>query len=254
MIRHMLHPSMLSPDDIRRYHDRGYLTVSNFFAPERLDGVERYLQQHEGAAWQGKSADPMREAHYHDRAIYDLCTTPKLLDAVEQLIGPDIVLLYSHIINKKGGGGLGVKWHQDGPYWPRIEPKIAVTAWIPLDDCDVENGCMQVIPGSHAGHVDLGQRATGERDLIQDHAVALPDEVVDAKRAENIILNRGDVSFHDSYIVHGSQPNHSNRRRAALTVRYVPATTRIQPRQDRKQYLVRGNPTNNGNEYMHFVE
>jgi ectoine hydroxylase-related dioxygenase (phytanoyl-CoA dioxygenase family) len=244
----------LPVEEVRRYHDQGYLTVPRFFEAAQLDSVERYLQQHENAAWQGKTADPMREAHYHDRGIYELCTMPKLLDAVEQLLGPNIVLLYSHIINKKGGGGLGVKWHQDGPYWPRIDPKIAVTAWIPLDDCDIENGCMQVIPGSHAGHADLGQRATGERDLIQDHAVALPDDVVDARRAENIILRRGDVSFHDSYIVHGSQPNYSNRRRAALTVRYVPASTRIQPRADRKQYLVRGEDANNGNQYMRFGE
>lgn len=62
MIRCMRAPSPLSPEEIRRYHDRGYLTVANFLAPQQLDGVERYLQQHEGVAWQGKSADPMREA------------------------------------------------------------------------------------------------------------------------------------------------------------------------------------------------
>jgi ectoine hydroxylase-related dioxygenase (phytanoyl-CoA dioxygenase family) len=253
MIGPMHQRTGLTDDDVRRYQERGYLTVPHFFEAPQLDAVEHYLRKHADVAWQGKTADPMREAHYHERAIFDLCTTPNLLDAVEQLLGPDIVLLYSHIINKKGGGGLGVKWHQDGPYWPRIEPKIAVTAWIPLDDVDVENGCMQVIPGSHAGHVDLGQRATGERDLIQDHAIALPEEVVDASRAENIILKRGDISFHDSYIVHGSQPNHSSRRRAALTVRYVPASTRIEPRADRKQYLVRGKPVDNGNEYMTFA-
>jgi ectoine hydroxylase-related dioxygenase (phytanoyl-CoA dioxygenase family) len=245
-------PQVLSPHDVQRYHDRGYLTVGRFFTDAQIQPGDDYLSHYADGATIDKANDPMREAHYHNRGIYELCTLPKLLDAVEQLIGPDIVLLYSHLINKRGGGGLGVKWHQDGPYWPRIEPKIAVTAWIPLDDADVENGCMRVIPGSHRGHVDLGQRATGERDLIQDHAIALADEVVDQAKAENVILKRGDVSFHDSYIVHGSEPNHSSRRRAALTVRYVPATTRIQPRADRKQYLVRGTPTSNGNVYMRF--
>jgi ectoine hydroxylase-related dioxygenase (phytanoyl-CoA dioxygenase family) len=111
---------------------------------------------------------------------------------------------------------------------------------------------MQVIPGSHAGHVDLGQKETSDRDLIQDHAIALPEGVVDESKAENVILGRGDVSFHDSYIVHGSQANHSSRRRAALTVRYVPASTRIQPRSDRRQYLVRGRASDNGNIYFEF--
>lgn len=243
---------VLSDEQVSAYHQRGYVTVPGFFRDEQIRPIEDYLVQNADVPWTDKNDDPLRESHYHHRPVYDVCTDSKLLDAVEQLIGPDIVLLYSHILNKKGGGGLGVSWHQDGPYWPRVEPKIAVTAWIPLDDADPENGCMQVIPGSHAGHVDLGQRSTGGRDLIQDHAIALPDDVVDESKAENVILDRGDVSFHDSYIVHGSQPNRSNRRRAALTVRYVPASTRIQPRSDRKQYLVRGKPADNGNVYMRF--
>jgi ectoine hydroxylase-related dioxygenase (phytanoyl-CoA dioxygenase family) len=242
----------LQSDQVHAFHDRGYLTVPRFFTPEQIASVDDYLVKNADVKWTDKNDDPLRESHYHYKPIYEVCTLPRLLDAVEQLIGPDIVLLYSHIINKKGGGGLGVKWHQDGPYWPRIEPKIAVTAWIALDDADAQNGCMQVIPGSHAGHKDLGQAATGERDLIQDHAIALPESVVDASKAENIILKRGDVSFHDSYIIHGSQANFSNRRRAALTVRYIPSSTRIQHRPDRKQYLVRGNAADNGNIYMSF--
>lgn len=247
-------PSVLTQDQVRTYHERGYLTVPRFFTPEQIQVVDDYLIRNAEVKWTNKNDDPLRESHYHYQPIYDICTLPKVLDAVEQLIGPDIVLLYSHIINKKGGGGLGVKWHQDGPYWPRIEPKIAVTAWIALDDADVENGCMQVIPGSHAGHVDLGQTETSDRDLIQDHAIALPDGVVDESKAENVILKRGDVSFHDSYIVHGSKANFSNRRRAALTVRYIPSSTKIQHRPDRKQYLVRGRALEPGNVYMKFGE
>ncbi|MBI4579854.1 MAG: phytanoyl-CoA dioxygenase family protein [Planctomycetes bacterium] len=239
---------------VRTFREKGYVTVPRFFTAEQIQAVDDYLVRNADVKWTDKNDDPLREAHYLHRPIYDICTLPKLLDAVEQLIGPDLVLLYSHIINKKPGGGLGVRWHQDGPYWPRIEPKIAVSAWIALDDADVENGCMQVIPGSHAGHVDLGQSETADRDLIQDHAIALPDGVVDDSKAENVILRRGDVSFHDSYIVHGSQPNRSTRRRAALVVRFVPSATRIQPRPDRKQYLVRGRPVENGNVYMRFGE
>jgi ectoine hydroxylase-related dioxygenase (phytanoyl-CoA dioxygenase family) len=62
-------------------------------------------------------------------------------------------------------------------------------------------------------------------------------------------MRRGDVSFHDSYLVHGSEPNRSATRRAALTVRYVPASTCIRDQPDRKQYLIRGRPANNGNVY-----
>src|SRR5438445_40587 len=73
------------------------------------------------------------------RPIYEVCTAPKLLDRVEQLLGPDLVLLYSHIMSKPPGGRR-VAWHQDGPYWHRLDPKIAVTAWVALDDATPENG------------------------------------------------------------------------------------------------------------------
>src|SRR5262249_4483044 len=155
------------------------VTLPHFFTAADMQPVEDYLVKHQHITWTDKNDDPLRESHYHYKPIYDLCTLPRLLDAVEYLIGPDIVLLYTHILNKKAGG-LGVAWHQDGPYWPRIEPKIAVTAWVPLDDADVENGCMQVIPGSHAGHIDYGQRQVDRADLIQQHAIELPPGAVDA--------------------------------------------------------------------------
>jgi ectoine hydroxylase-related dioxygenase (phytanoyl-CoA dioxygenase family) len=65
-------------------------------------------------------------------------------------------------------------------------------------------------------------------------------------------MRRGDLSLHDSYLIHGSEPNRSDRRRAALTIRYVPTTTRIQDVPDRKQYLIRGSAVDNGNVYYRF--
>lgn len=241
----------MTSDQVSTYEKKGYVTLPRFFSEAELTPIRDYLAAHEGATWTQKNDDPLREAHNHQRAFFEFCTMPRLLDAVEQLIGPDIVLLYSHVINKKPGG-LPVSWHQDGPYWPRVEPKVAATAWVALDDADPGNGCMQVIPGTHAGCVDLGQKPSDHADLIQDKALELPPEVVDESKAENVILKRGDVSFHHSYLVHGSPANHSDRRRAALTIRYVPSTTRITPRDDRMQYLVRGRPADNGNVYFQF--
>lgn len=244
---------MLTPQQVDEYRARGFLTLPRFFTEAELAPVEAYLRQNQDVTWEHKNDDPLREAHYHHRPLYDLCTTPRLLDALEDLLGPDVVLLYSHILNKKPGG-LRVAWHQDGPYWWRVEPKIAVTAWIALDDATPENGCMRVIPGSHAGHRDLGQVQTDTPDLIQSRPYELPPAAVDESRAVDLLMKRGDLSLHDSYLVHGSEPNRSDRRRAALTIRYVPAATRIQDTPDRKQYLVRGQPADNGNVYHRFGE
>jgi ectoine hydroxylase-related dioxygenase (phytanoyl-CoA dioxygenase family) len=239
---------MLSDSQIEQYQTEGFLTLSGFFTAEVLSPIDAYLRQYADVEWTHKNDDPLREAHYHFRPLYSLCTTPRLLDAVEALLGPDLVLLYSHILNKKPGG-LRVTWHQDGPYWHRVEPKIAVTAWIALDDSTLENGCMRVIPGSHRGRRDLGQTLSDTPDLIQAQPYELPPDVVDEAKAVPIVLRRGDLSLHDSYLAHGSEPNRTDARRAGLTVRYVAATTRIKDQPDRKQYLVRGVAADNGNVY-----
>ncbi len=245
-------PTLKTPDTFQAaYRADGFVTLRGFFTEAELAPVDGYLRANADVEWTNKNDDPLREAHYHFRPLYELCTAAKLLDAVEALLGPDLVLLYSHIMNKKPGG-LRVAWHQDGPYWPRVEPKVAVTAWIALDDATPENGCMRVIPGSHAGHLDLGQRLSGRPDLIQADALELPPDAVDERRAVDLVMRRGDVSFHDSLLFHGSEPNRSDRRRAALTVRYVPAGTRIQERPDRRQFLVRGQAVPNGNVYHTF--
>lgn len=242
---------MLGPEQVGDYAARGFITVPALFTAAELAPVEEYLVRNQDVAWSNKNDDPLREAHYHHRPIYDVCTAPKLLDCVEALLGPDLVLLYSHILNKPPGG-LRVAWHQDGPYWWRVEPKVAVTAWVALDDATVENGCMRVIPGTHRGNVDLGQRSVEEPDLIQARPFELPAGVFDEARAVDLLMRRGDVSFHHSYLVHGSDPNQSVARRAALTIRYVTPSTRIQNTPDRRQYLVRGAGVHNGNVYFQF--
>jgi ectoine hydroxylase-related dioxygenase (phytanoyl-CoA dioxygenase family) len=242
---------MLTDDQVQQYQEQGYLTLPGVFTAAELEPVDGYLRVNADVVWTDKNDDPLREAHYHYRPLYDLCTTPRLLDAVEALLGPDLVLLYCHILNKKPGG-LRVAWHQDGPYWHRIEPKIAVTAWIALDDATIENGCMRVIPGSHQGHRDEGQRLVDTPDLIQARPYELPPEVVDESRAVPLLMRRGDLSLHDSYLFHSSEPNRTHTRRAAVTIRYVPAATRIKDQPDRRQFLVRGQAVPNGNVYYHF--
>jgi phytanoyl-CoA hydroxylase len=242
---------VLSAEQVRHYRDEGYVTVPGLFTEAELEPIDAYLRANADVEWTDKNDDPLREPHYHYRPLFDLCTDVRLLDCIEPLLGPDIVLLYAHILNKKPGG-LRVAWHQDGPYWLRLEPKIAVTAWVALDDATPENGCMRVIPGTYRGHVDLGQRLTDTPDLIQSRPYELPPEVVDESRVVDILMRRGDDSFHDSYLIHGSEPNRSNRRRAALTIRYVPASTRIKDQPDRRQFLVRGQAADNGNVYYTF--
>ena len=98
--------------------------------------------------------------HFDHQFIWDLATHPKIVDVIEALIGPDVMLLATHFFCKYGPRDKFVAWHQDVTYWG-LEPPDAITAWYAIDDSDTGNGCMQVIPGSHQRGIQ--EHGTSER-------------------------------------------------------------------------------------------
>lgn len=159
----------------------------------------------------------------HDPFWVRLVSDPGLLDIAEQFIGPDIALFASHYISKPPFDGKPVLWHQDGSYWP-LEPMEVVTLWLAVDDSTPENGCMRVIPRSHA--MDLQElRPNTEVDSVLKSEI--DPSLVDESQAQDVILDAGDVSVHHPNLIHGSNPNTSPRRRCGLTIRYIPTSTRI---------------------------
>ena len=111
-------------------------------------------------------------------------------------------------------------WHQDVTYWG-LEPPYALTAWYAVDDSDVENGCMRVIPGSHRqGIVEHGESARPGNLLSINQEVSGDD--LDESQAVDLILKAGQISIHHGHLIHGSNPNRSTRRRCGLTLRYCP--------------------------------
>jgi len=164
----------------------------------------------------------IRHPEVEAQAWFDYVTQPFILDLVEQVIGPDIVLWGSQVFCKPAHIGREIPWHQDGEYWP-IRPLATCSVWIALDDATPENGCMRFIPGSHA---------TGS--LYPHHDSPRPDRVLglevdaqafDAKAARDDVLKAGQFSLHDVFLIHGSEPNRSTRRRAGCVIRYMPATS-----------------------------
>src|SRR5207244_2165335 len=97
----------------------------------------------------------LHDRHLDEEFVWRLATHPRVLDAVEELIGPDILLLGSHFFCKYPAEERGerfVAWHQDVTYWG-LEPPFALSAWVAIDDADEANGCMRAIPGSHRAGV-----------------------------------------------------------------------------------------------------
>jgi hypothetical protein len=153
-------------------------------------------------------------------AFLDYARTPVLVDLVSQVLGPDVILWGAHVFCKPPGGGLEIPWHQDGQYWP-IRPLATCTVWIALDDSTPDNGCMRYVPGSHRARTIHHHRLDERPDLALNQTIADVDEA----GARDVVLEAGQLSLHDVFVIHGSRANRSVRRRAGFAIRYMPATS-----------------------------
>jgi len=115
-----------------------------------------------------------------------------------------------------------VRWHQDAPYWP-LTPSRTVTVWLAIDDADVANGAMQVVPGSHR-YGELPTRPSHEEE--ETVLWRTVDGIERLGQPHSITLRAGECSIHSDLLLHGSGRNRSERRRCGLTLRYHPPTVR----------------------------
>lgn len=227
---------MLSTAQILTYREQGYLIAPYRLTHDHLAHMRQALEdliRHNPGVRPEKlvSAHIVRRAGCEDNGegvkgdsrFFDLACTPAILDMVEQVIGPDIVLWGCHVFCKPQGDGLLTPWHQDGHYWP-IRPLATCTVWVALDDSTVENGCLRVIPGSHRAaitHPHLHEERSEELVLSDSTDAASFDE----SQAVDIELKAGQMSLHDVHMIHGAARNVSTKRRAGVALRYMPASS-----------------------------
>ena len=117
-----------------------------------------------------------------------------------------------------------VAWHQDVTYWG-LEPPEAATAWLAVDDVDIGNGCMRVIPGSHRQGILTHDKSPIAGNLLSINQ-EIPADSFDETHAVDLVLKAGQMSIHDGLLIHGSNPNHSRRRRCGLAIRYIASHVR----------------------------
>ena len=215
------HPKHLSPEQIARYNEEGYVKPFDIFNPletERNRAYFDYLLASLRALNDGRDSYAINGWHSRCRGIYEMATDPRILDLVEDIVGPNIVAWGTHFFCKIPHDPKAVPWHQDASYWP-LSPARTVTAWIAIDDVDVENSAMHVIPGTHnKGHLKW-KKPEGPAVAVLTQEVENADQYGEPAPIE---LKAGQISLHADMIVHGSKPNRSARRRCGLTVRYCP--------------------------------
>lgn len=209
-----------------RFVRDGYVAPLDLLSPAeaadlraQIDGV---------VAAHGGTPELARWSYYKSHLLFDwlagLAAHPRVLDAVEALLGPDILLWESSFFVKEAGSPAHFGWHQDLTYWYLAPDGVALTVWLALSQVTAAHGCMRILPGSHR----LGQLPHEQKDdptsLLargQFITAALPEE-----RAVDITLDPGQGSIHGSLVVHGSGANQAESPRVCCLLNYVPADAR----------------------------
>jgi len=212
-------PQKLTRAQIHQYNEKGYIFPLDVFSPEEAAVRRTYFDRLlEETTAKGGSSYSINGWHRHCRGIHDLVTEGRILDYVQDLLGEDLICWGTHYFCKMPGDVKQVSWHQDASYWP-LTPSQTVTVWLAIDDADEENGAMQVIPGSHRhGQINFEDSAEEENNVLYQ-SVRDPLQYGDAPVA--FVMRAGQISLHTDLLLHGSEPNASDRRRCGLTMRFV---------------------------------
>jgi non-haem Fe2+, alpha-ketoglutarate-dependent halogenase len=206
----------LKAEQVEHYRREGYLKGLPVFSPEEVRRLQEEFPRLAALLPPGKNINFVNWWHKRNRFLYDLCMDPRLLDPVEDLLGPDFFLWGSQFFVKAPGDQRVTPWHQDAQYWP-LSPLRAVTVFIAFTDCDQENGCLRVVPGTHRGP-GLRHHVSGDARYV------LPQEIdpgqFDPATAVDLELRAGEISLHHDGLVHGSEANRSDRWRIGFTMRF----------------------------------
>jgi len=212
--------AMLNEAQLAQYHEDGFIIPEFRLDAETLAMIradhDRLVARHP------EYADYCPNVLAYDLAFLNHARIPEILTMVEQLIGPDFALWNSSFFAKPAQIGRETPWHQDGEYWP-IRPVATCTVWMAIDDSTIENGCLRVIRGSHKDRQLKPHSTNSDPNLTLNQE--LTSDQFDEADAVDLVLEAGQMSLHDVFLLHGSKANTSTKARRGMTLRYMPLTS-----------------------------
>lgn len=213
----------LTDQDIAQYQRTGYLCPLDILTPEEAAQGRAGVEALE-SDFADKLAKPVSDylrmnSHFASDVPLRIARDPRVLDKIEGILGPDILLWSCEYFIKEAHSTKVVSWHQDLTYWGMDGSDHEVTAWIALSPATQVSGCMKFVPGSHTQtivpHTDTFAE---DNQLSRGQEIAVDVDENDAIFAE---LQPGQMSLHHGRLFHGSGPNVSNDRRIALVMRFI---------------------------------
>jgi hypothetical protein len=221
---------------VERYQRDGFHFPVPVLTPAEALGLRRRLEAVE-AEHGGRLAGEIRhKPHLLFTWLADLVCHPAILDAGEDVLGPNLLAWSTSFFIKEAHDPAYVSWHQDATYWGLSAPDV-LTAWVAFTDATVENGAMRMGPGSHAEQLEHRDTFAPHNLLSRGQEIAVD---VDEARGVDILLRAGEMSLHHVRMVHGSPANRSDDRRIGFAIRYIPTYVRQIAGEGDSAMLVRG--------------
>ena len=210
---------VLTKEQIEQYHDEGFISPVRVISEDQALSIKNQLEQVEVEFPDEINAESRNNLHLSFAFLDALAHNKIIVDAMEDLIGPDIALWASVMFIKEPSSKQYVSWHQDATYMG-LDSIDFPTPWIALSPSNVLTGCMTMIAGSHHSEIQNHEDTFAENNILTRGQV-IPN--IDTSKAVNLILEPGEMSIHHGAIIHGSQPNKSNQRRIGFSLQsYVP--------------------------------
>jgi len=232
-------PKMLSDAQVEQYHRDGYVHPFRVVSTAEARNIRDRIEKFEADVGDEAQKFLSFKAHMPFKMLTDLVRHPRILDAVEDVLGPNLLCWGSSFFQKNAHDPRYISWHQDSYYYG-LEPSNTCTAWVAISTSNIASGCVKVIPGSHTTQFDFVNKPDPNNLLGRGQTILGVEEA----KAVSMQLQPGEFSLHHEAIVHNSEPNRSDDRRIGLSIHYIPTSTRmVKYRQEGKKpmaMLVRG--------------
>ena len=236
-------PKVLSEADVAAYRDNGYHFPIQALSADEVAGFRRKLEDYEAETGGPIKGEMRHRSHVLFSWIDEMIRHPKILDAVEDVLGPNILCWNTSFFIKEPHDPGFVSWHQDATYWG-LSSSDVMTVWVAMSPANKVSGCMKFIAGTHRHQVAHEDTFNQNNLLTRGQEIAVQVNEADAV---HVVLKPGQASLHHVLLFHGSEPNRSDERRIGLAIRYIPTHLKQAVGSRDWATLVRGKDT-----YQHF--